>query len=140
MRPTGPTGALVLDDPRDAVPTLPDYLLADLLMLAPQLRRDPHIRPNPPLDPQLERQRLFDSFVSWCESPGGAVERRPTAPRSCCGLKMRIWADSGTLSLLRYLAPRIGNLRLLLVITYRDGEVELAEARWPAGDAARSQP
>ena len=125
-----PNWCAVLDDRSDAVRTLPNYLLADLLMLAPHLRpRYPHIRPNPPLDPQLERQRLFDSFVSWCELLAGHGRASPDRPPLLLWIEDAHWADSGTLSLLRYLAPRIGNSRLLLVITYRDGEVELAEAR-----------
>ena len=131
--PYAPVAQLVraaLDDAGDTMRTLPDYLLADLLMLAPQLRpRYPHIRPNPPLDPPLERQRLFDSFVSWCELLAGDGRASSDRPPLLLWVEDAHWADSGTLSLLRYLAPRIGNLRLLLVITYRDGGAELAEAR-----------
>ncbi|HET9659130.1 MAG TPA: AAA family ATPase [Thermomicrobiales bacterium] len=33
------------------------------------------------------------------------------------------WADPASLELLRYLAPRIGSLRVLLLLTYRDDEI-----------------
>jgi DNA-binding SARP family transcriptional activator len=112
-----------LDDVRDADRKTPDYILADLLALAPQLRpRYSQITTNPPLDPELERQRLFDSFVSWCEL---LASQAPLL----LWVEDVHWADSGTLSLLRYLGQHMQSLRLLLVMTYRDGELELAEAR-----------
>ena len=48
-------------------PDLPDYVLADLLRLAPHLApRFPGLPANPTLDADFERERLFDSFVTWC--------------------------------------------------------------------------
>lgn len=102
--------------------TLPNYVLADLMTLAPDLRlRYPDLPPNPPLeDAQAQQQRLFDAFVAFCTELAG---RTP--------LLLLIddvhWADSGTLLLLRYVARRARKLRLLLIMTYR--EVELGEAR-----------
>jgi DNA-binding SARP family transcriptional activator len=102
---------------------LPDFILADLLTFAPQLRpRYPQITPNPPLEPQFERQRLFDSFVSWCTIMAGQTPL-------LLWVEDVHWADSGALSLLHHLAHRVRGMRLLLVMTYRDTEVELAEAR-----------
>ena len=102
---------------------LPEFVLADLVTLAPVLRaRHPDIPPNPPVDPQTEQQRLSESVVllfSALSSHGPVL----------LVLEDAHWADGGTLSLLRHLARRSHqpDLRLLTVMTYR--EVELDEAR-----------
>ena len=103
-------------------PVIPDFVLADLLTLAPHLRSHyPQVPPNPALDPQFEQQRVFDSFVAWCET---------LAAHMPLLLLMEDvhWADGGTLALLRHLARRVRKARLLLVMTYRDAEVELDQA------------
>ncbi|MCC6191188.1 MAG: AAA family ATPase, partial [Anaerolineales bacterium] len=104
-------------------PALPDYVLADLLLLAPHLRpRFQSVAPNPALDPSFERQRLLDSVVTWCKA---------LAAHSPLLLVMEDvhWADSGSLSILRHLARQLRTSRLLLVMTFRDTDVELAEAQ-----------
>jgi tetratricopeptide (TPR) repeat protein len=105
-----------------ALPVLPNYVLADLITLAPDLRqRYPDVPPNPPLeDSQAQQQRLFDSFAAFCSELSGR------APLFLLVDDVH-WADSGTLLLLRSLARRARKMRLLLVLTYR--EVELGEAR-----------
>jgi DNA-binding SARP family transcriptional activator len=103
-------------------PDLPDFILADLLTLAPHLRPHyPHVAVNPPLDPQFEQQRVFDSFVAWCEMLAAH------APLLLLVEDVH-WADGGTLALLRHLARRARRARLLLVMTYRDTEVESDQA------------
>jgi predicted ATPase len=98
---------------------LPDFVLADLLKLAPALRLCfPDVPPNPPLDPESEQQRLFENMVAFC---GALSERRPLL----LALEDAHWADSGSLALLRHLARRTRRQRVLLVATYR--EVELDE-------------
>ncbi len=102
---------------------LPEFVLADLLTLAPSLRaRHPETPPNPPADPQVEQQRLSESLVLLVAalSKSGPV---------LLVLEDAHWADAATLSLLRHLARRAGqpDLRLMIVLTYR--EVELDEAR-----------
>jgi DNA-binding SARP family transcriptional activator len=123
-----PYGALAqmigtaLSDPASG-PALPDYVLADLLLLAPHLRpRFRSIVPNPALDPSFEQQRLLDSAVTWCKA---------LAAQSPLLLVVEDvhWADSGTLSIMRHLARHLRTSRLMLVMTYRDTEVELAEAQ-----------
>ncbi len=102
---------------------LSGLVLADLITLAPSLRsRFPDAPPNPPLEPQAEQQRLFDSVVELCATLGA---RAPVL----LILDDAHWADGGTLALLRHLARRAPKLklRLLIVLTYR--EVELDEAR-----------
>lgn len=98
-------------------PTIPDFILAELLTLAPHLRSYyPHVLPNPPLGPEFEQQRLFDSFITWCKTWAAA------SPLLLLVEDVH-WADSGTLALLRHLARRARQTRLLLVMTYRDTEV-----------------
>nr|WP_281721115.1 AAA family ATPase [Nitrosomonas nitrosa] len=101
---------------------IPNYVLADLITFAPVLRQQfPEISPNPPLDPSVERERMFDNFVSWCELVAGE------SPLLLVVEDVH-WADASTLSLLRYLAPHVRNIKLLLVMTYRDTEIELTES------------
>jgi predicted ATPase len=102
---------------------LPQLILADLLTIAPALRSQlPNVPPNPPLEPQAEQQRLFESALELCARQ---ARRQPL----CLVLDDSHWADSGTLYLIRHLARRLRSLRLpvLLVLTYR--EVELDQSR-----------
>ena len=100
---------------------LPEFVLADLLSLAPDLKPYyPELSPNPPLEPQAEQQRLFENVVAFC---GTLSEESPVL----LVLDDAHWADSGSLSMLRHLARRTRRNRLLLMATYR--EVELNEAR-----------
>lgn len=121
--PYAPLAAVIreaLENP--SAPDLPDFILADLLILAPHLRsRYPHLPISPTLDPQFEQQQLFDSFVTWCETLAAA------APLLLLVEDVH-WADGGTLALLRHLARRAHQARLLLVMTYRDTEVEMDQA------------
>jgi DNA-binding SARP family transcriptional activator len=102
---------------------VPEFVLTDLLTLAPQLRpRYPRIALSPPLDPPFEQLRLFDSFASWC------ALLAHDGPLFLWAEDVH-WADPGTLALLRRLAHRLRDLRLLMVMTYRNTDVELAEVR-----------
>jgi len=100
---------------------LPESVWADLLVLAPELRtRYPDVPPNPPLDPQAEQQRLFESLLVFFT---GLSEGTPLL----LVLEDAHWADSSTLSLLRHLARHTRQGRVMIVATYR--EVELDGAR-----------
>ena len=100
---------------------LPDFVLGDLLELAPELKPYyPDIPPNPMLEPEAEQQRLFENVVAFCQTLS------EQAPLMLVVDDAR-WADSGSLSLLRYLAGRTQRQQILLAATYR--EVELDEAR-----------
>jgi DNA-binding SARP family transcriptional activator len=122
--PYGPIAQIVravLDGP--SAPAVPAFVLADLLTLAPQLRpRYPHIAPNVPLEPEFEQQRVFDSFVFWCQAL--ALQ----APVLLLVEDVH-WADSGTLALLQQLTRHARPVRLLTVLTYRDAEAQLDDAR-----------
>jgi tetratricopeptide (TPR) repeat protein len=97
---------------------LPDFVLADLLTLAPSLRlRFPDVPPNPSLDPKSEQQRLFENVVTCCQA---MCEKAPVL----LVLEDAHWADSGSLALLRHLARRTRRHRVLTVATYREVELD----------------
>ncbi len=100
---------------------LPDFVLGDLLELAPELKPYyPEVAPNPKLEPEAEQQRLFENVVAFTKA---LSEYAPLM----LVIDDAHWADSGSLSLLRYLAGRTQGQRTLLAATYR--EVELDEAK-----------
>ena len=86
---------------------LPEFVLADLLTLAPALRlRYPDISsPNPPLDdPQAEQHRLFENLAIFCRAERAArrccwswkTSTGPTAaPCPCCATWPATPASSG---------------------------------------------
>jgi len=75
---------------------LSDINLADLLVLAPELRPSyPDVPSNPPLKPEAEQQRQFESVVALLSAVG---ERTPTL----LAIDDAHWADSGSLALLRH--------------------------------------
>ena len=97
---------------------LPEYALAGLISLAPELVSQIQQAPfNPPLDPQGEEDRLHESLSSLL----GALSGRVPVMFFVDDIH---WADAATLYLLRHLARQAGRLRLLLVLTYRDVEME----------------
>jgi tetratricopeptide (TPR) repeat protein len=101
---------------------LPLPLLADLLTLAPELRATlPHIQSLPAIDPQTEQLRLFESVVNLFAM---LADRSPLL----LVIEDVHYADGGTLYLLRHLARRCRalKLRLLIVMTYRNGNIDSA--------------
>jgi tetratricopeptide (TPR) repeat protein len=99
---------------------LPEYVLADLLTLTPDLRaRYADVTPNPPLDPQAEQLRLFENVVTFWDllSAGSPL---------LFVMEDAHWADEASLSLLRHLARRTRERPTMIMATYR--EVELDEA------------
>jgi eukaryotic-like serine/threonine-protein kinase len=100
---------------------LPEYAANGLLTIAPALQPlFPDLSPTRLQDPQAEQQRLLDSVLTLITL---MAEDTPLL----LVVDDAHWADSAGLNLLRYLARRGRGLRLLLVLTYR--EVELNEAR-----------
>ena len=105
---------------------LSDLILADLARLAPELReRFPDLPENPPLNPQAEQQRLFESMAAACAAliaRGRVTARGPVEAPLLLIIEDVHWADGGTLAILRHLARRSRSTRqrLLLVLTYRE--------------------
>ena len=99
---------------------VPDFVMADLLTLAPELR--PYytdIPPNPTLEPEAEQQRLFENVVSFCD---GLAEHSPLM----IVIDDAHWGDSSTLAMMRHIARRTRDQRILLVATYREVELDVA--------------
>jgi DNA-binding SARP family transcriptional activator len=91
--------------------------LEELGRLVPAARRWlPAARPQPAGLPDVERYRLFEAVVAALSGVG----RRGMPVLICDDLQ---WADAPTLRLLRHLARAATPERLVLVGTYRDGEV-----------------
>jgi tetratricopeptide (TPR) repeat protein/predicted Ser/Thr protein kinase len=105
-----------------AVPVLADHTLADLITLVPDLRLTyPDVPPNPSYDARADQHRLFENAVSvWAQ----LAARVPLL----LIVEDVHWADSGSLDLLRHLARRCrsGKLPILIVMTYRDVELDSA--------------
>ena len=100
--------------------SLPTPVLADLATISPDLRTlNADLPTNQPLDPQAEKQRLFESVTALCMV---LADQTPLM----LILDDAHWADGGTLSLLRHLARRLRQSRTLIVAAYR--EIELDEA------------
>lgn len=97
---------------------LPDENLRDLLPIFSSLRtRFTDISPDQNYDPRAEQQRAYEGFVGFCST---LCSRAP--------LLLFVddvhWADTDTLFLLMHLARQGRKLPLLIVMTYRDSELE----------------
>ena len=98
---------------------LPDFVVAELVTFAPDLAlRFPGLPSNPSLDTANQQQRAFEAFTLYCEAVAGG------APLAIF-LDDIHWADAGTIQLIHHLARRIRRQPILLILTYR--EIELDE-------------
>jgi eukaryotic-like serine/threonine-protein kinase len=121
--PYGPIAQMLretLGDATRGIPELPQHVLADLLLIAPELReRFPNVAPGKVKEHQAEEQRVLESVAQW------SFALAASAP-----LVLFIddvhWADSGTLMLVRHLARRGRQHPLFIILTYR--EVDMLEA------------
>ncbi len=102
----------------DDVQNIPEPILADLIMIAPDLQAYfPDVKDNPKLEGAAEQQRIFENFYLFIEL---LAEITPIL----IVLDDVHWADSATLDLCRHLLRRTKTQQVLIVGTYR--EVELA--------------
>ncbi len=104
--------------PDDKLPALAGPYAAEVIKLVPELaERIPDLVPNPPLEPDQERMRLYRNITGFLT---GLARMQP--------LVLMIddlhWADAATLQLLRHLARSVRAERLLFLGTYRDVEVD----------------
>ncbi|HSG17228.1 MAG TPA: ABC transporter substrate-binding protein [Anaerolineae bacterium] len=110
-----------LKDDASTLVDLADDILADLLTLAPELRsRYPELPERKPGDPLEDQRRLLDNITHYFNL---LSNRSPLL----LVLEDVHWADSGTITLMRHLARNCSRQPLMLVVTYR--EVEIDEAR-----------
>jgi DNA-binding CsgD family transcriptional regulator len=121
--PYGPLAQIIRDAFENASPDIlnfPGETLRNLLPIIPSLHL-PLIDslPDQKFDPSVEQQRAYEGFLAFC-----------TTLTSLGPLFLFIddvhWADTATLLLLRSLARRGRKLPLLIVMTYRDSELESA--------------
>ena len=91
------------------VPEVRDLLPPQSLALSPQASSDP----------DEDRWRLYQSLADFLQRAGAAQ------PLLLC-LEDLHWGDRGTLDFLVYLARRLQSARLLIVVNYRDDEVDRA--------------
>ncbi len=115
----------LLDHPttHDRLPTIPTPWLAEAARLVPQLEKDQPARPE---SNTLGAQTRFFNGISevLCQLLGGNVP-------GILFLDDVHWADEASLDLLAYLARRLNELPILLILSWTD------EQAGPAGDAAR---
>ena len=101
---------------------LPDEVLANLLILNPELQhRYPNLAIHEPKDPQSEQQSLFESLVVLFTT---LSDRTPVL----LIIEDAQWADSGTLSMLRYLARNTRHQQVMILVTYREIDLDEAES------------
>jgi len=95
-----------------------DPLLGELATFAPDLAlRFPGIERPAELDPASQQQRAFEAFTFL-------LERLSAAAPLAVFLDDIHWADAGSLQLIHYLARRVRRLPILLVLTYREIEID----------------
>lgn len=98
-----------------------DFVLADLLTITPDLRqRYTDFPPNPKLGAKAEQQRLVENMVTFL----GLLSSHSSM---LVVIEDVHWADSGSLFMLRHLARRMQNQKVMLLFTYR--EIEIREAQ-----------
>lgn len=96
----------------------PESILADILSVLPDLAPLYEIAPNPELEPEALRHRLFENVLQFFQiySDGKPL---------LIVVDDAHWADGGSLSLLRHIARRQRKSAQMIVATYR--EIELDE-------------
>ena len=92
--------------------------LGALSSLVPEVREfAPNVPPLPQLEPGRDRQRLFDAVESAFEQ---LAEKRPLL----VVLEDLHWAGASTIELLEFLVRRLRNKSLLVVVSFREEDVE----------------
>jgi DNA-binding SARP family transcriptional activator len=94
--------------------------VGDIARLMPDIReRVPAVPVTLPLDPDLERARLFDSVVAWLTAPS-ATNAGPLV----LVFDDLHWADRSSLQLLEYVADEIRAHPVLILGIYRDSGLD----------------
>jgi len=92
---------------------------AEIASVVPSLRRSYADIPELPDLPVDQRRRLvFNAFLEWMRRAG---QKSP----SVLLFDDLQWADESTLQLLTHVAPHLSSLRMLVVATYRDVELDV---------------
>jgi tetratricopeptide (TPR) repeat protein len=102
-----------------AVRTALGDVAPEIATIMPSLRRSfPDIAPSPELPPDQQRRLVFGAYVDY-------VRRATQQSPAVVLLDDLQWADEPTLQLLGHVAPHVAPLRLLVVGTYRDVELDV---------------
>ncbi len=92
-------------------------LASEFVKLLPELSLlIPGLEPNPPLDAESEKRRLFEVLARFVAQ---LAESQPLL----VVLEDLHWSDESSLELLHFCARRFGALPILLVSTYRNDEI-----------------
>lgn len=110
--------------------------LAEVAALAPKLRDQasfPKVEPNPALDsPEQEVQRLLNA-LSECFA---ALAKDQAVVLFFDDIQ---WADAETLAALHHIIQGTGESRLLVLLTYREGDVSVKSNLWDILDELAAQ-
>jgi predicted Ser/Thr protein kinase len=91
----------------------------EIATIVPSLRRVyPDIPPAADVPADQQRRLLFNAFLEFLQT---AADKSPAVTL----FDDLHWADEPTLQLLQHLAPHVGSMRVLLVGTYRDVELDV---------------
>ncbi|HEX9076218.1 MAG TPA: AAA family ATPase [Anaerolineae bacterium] len=92
-------------------------LASELFKLVPELSLlVPQVQPTPPLDPEAEKHRLFESLTRFGASLAASNPLLIV-------LEDLHWSDEQSLELLYFFARRISTLPILVIATYRSEEI-----------------
>jgi DNA-binding CsgD family transcriptional regulator len=97
---------------------------SDVACIVPEVRERLSIQPRPPGDPVEQRWQLWQAV-------SGFFHRASHHQPLLLVLEDVHWADRGTLDLLLHLGRNLAGMRLLVVATYRDVEVDRAHPLSP---------
>ena len=102
-----------------AVRTALGDVAPEIATIVPSLRRSfSNFAPSPELPPDQQRRLVFSAYVDYI--------RRATQQSPVVVLFDDLhWADEPTLQLLMHLAPHVASIRLFVVGTYRDVELDV---------------
>lgn len=104
--------------PAPEAPPLPEYVLDHLLAITHPLDIPASASARGlALDLPEDQHQVLESFVAWIAA---LCQRQPVL----LFIDDAHWADSATLSVLRRLARRARRLPLLIVVTYREGDLD----------------
>ncbi len=98
---------------------LPGYVVSDLAKITPGLEwLQPETSPRQVLDALAEQQHIFESIFTWAD----ALSRLNPLLLFFDDIH---WGDSATLLMIRHLAHRLENQRVMIILSYR--EIELRD-------------
>ena len=130
----------------DELTNLLGPLAVEVVKLLPELTLTfPDLIPTPPLDPEAEKRRLFETLVHFFgRIIAGATQVSDNSSTVISPLLLIIedlhWSDETSLELLRYLARRLATQPLLLLFTHRSDDVQSTLQQFLAGLSREQRP